>query len=81
VLKKDEGRSALRSSPFDYQDIRDDRVYTYFDLDRGASKSFRIRFNAAYEGRYYMPGISCEAMYDNSISARTKGGWVEVKAP
>lgn len=75
----DEGQNAsLRSSPFDYQDIRDDRVYTYFNLARGQAKSFTIRFNAAYEGKYYMPGVSCEAMYDNSISARRSGNWVEV---
>ena len=75
----DEGQNAsLRSSPFDYQDIRDDRVYTYFNLARGQAKSFKIRFNAAYEGKYYMPGVSCEAMYDNSINARRSGKWVEV---
>ncbi|MFN3557320.1 MAG: alpha-2-macroglobulin family protein [Bacteroidales bacterium] len=77
----DEGQQALQSSPFQYQDIRDDRVYTYFDLQRGTTKSFRIRFNAAYEGRYYMPGVSCEAMYDNTINARNTGAWVEVALP
>jgi len=77
----DEGAQALASSACEYQDIRDDRVYTYFNLPRASAKSFRIRFNAAYEGRFYMPGISCEAMYDNSINARNMGSWVEVKLP
>ena len=62
----------------EYQDIRDDRVYTYFDMKRGASHTYRIQLNAAYQGRYYMPTVSCEAMYDNKISARQPGGWVEV---
>lgn len=75
----DEGQEAFKSSAFDYQDIRDDRVYTYFSLLNGDTKRFRILLNSSYEGRYYMPGVSCEAMYDNSINARKEGGWVEVK--
>ncbi|UII29182.1 MG2 domain-containing protein [Fulvivirga maritima] len=62
----------------DYQDIRDDRVYTYFALKRNQSKTFRILLNASYQGTYYMPAIQCEAMYDNSISATLKGKEVEV---
>ena len=78
----DEGQqAALRSSPFDYQDVRDDRVYTYFNLSQGQAKSFRIRFNAAYEGKFYMPGVACEAMYDNSVNARRAGNWVDVVVP
>ena len=61
-----------------YQDIRDDRVYTFFDLGKGDSKTFTVLLNSTYLGRFYLPGISCEAMYDNSISARTAGQWVEV---
>lgn len=72
------GFSNLTSSIPEYQDIRDDRVYTYFDLNKGTSKTYRIQLNAAYEGRYYLPTISCEAMYDNSIQARTPGKWVNV---
>jgi alpha-2-macroglobulin len=61
-----------------YQDIRDDRIYTYFDLKRGERKVFTVQLNAAYNGRYYLPGTFCEAMYDNSISTLKKGNWVEV---
>jgi uncharacterized protein YfaS (alpha-2-macroglobulin family) len=45
---------------------------------RGERKTFIIQLNAAYSGRYYLAGIYGEAMYDNSISAMTKGEWVEV---
>ncbi len=62
----------------EYQDIRDDRVYTYFDINAGETHTYYIRLNATYEGRYYLPTISCEAMYDNTISARQPGGWVNV---
>ncbi|WP_321515546.1 MG2 domain-containing protein [Marinifilum fragile] len=62
----------------DYQDIRDDRVYSYFELDRYKDKTFTIALTAAYVGKYYLPTISCEAMYDNNINARKPGQWVEV---
>jgi hypothetical protein len=63
-----------------YQDIRDDRVNTYFDLRRNATQIYRIQLNAAYAGKYYMPLTLCEAMYDNGIYARKQGQWVEVIA-
>ena len=62
----------------EYQDIRDDRVYSYFDINRKTTQTYTIQLNAAYEGRYYLPTVSCEAMYDNTISARQPGQWVEV---
>jgi uncharacterized protein YfaS (alpha-2-macroglobulin family) len=71
------GPSAQRN--FDYQDIRDDRIYTYFDLRRGESRSFSFKLNSSYLGRFYMPQVSVEAMYDGSIYARDLGNWVEVR--
>lgn len=65
----------------EYRDIRDDRVYTYFGLERYQTKTFRVMVNAAYTGKYYLPAIKCEAMYDNSISATNEGKWVEVVKP
>ncbi len=61
-----------------YIDIRDDRVYTYFDIKRGYSKTFRVLLNASYTGKYYLPAVYCEAMYDATINARIAGQWVEV---
>jgi uncharacterized protein YfaS (alpha-2-macroglobulin family) len=68
------------SSYFTYQDVRDDRVYTYFDLNANQKKTFRVQLNSSYLGKFYLPGISVEAMYDYSIYARTKGKWVEVSS-
>ena len=75
--------SGAASSPSDYQDVRDDRVYTYFDLPKGYgnqpdTRVYRIQLNAAYAGRYYLPTVACEAMYDNRIRATAPGRWVEV---
>jgi len=61
-----------------YQDIRDDRIFTYFDLGEGERKSFTVQLNATYLGKYYLTGVYCEAMYDNNISAMQKGKWVEI---
>lgn len=62
----------------DYQDIRDDRVLTYFDLDANRKFTFKVFLNASYQGRYYLPAVSVSAMYDNSIAANTAGQWVNV---
>ena len=62
----------------DYQDIRDDRVYTYFSLKRGEEKTFKMQINASFLGHYYLPGIHVEAMYDATKHARSKGKWVDV---
>jgi alpha-2-macroglobulin len=69
---------ARASSPFAYQDVRDDRVYTYFDLKAGESKTVALAANASYLGRFYQPMITVEAMYDATINARAKGQWVEI---
>lgn len=77
-IRMDESESAVKSSYPTYQDIRDDRVYTYFDISPREKKTFRIVLNAAYIGRYYLPTVYCEAMYDNSINSRKPGKWVEI---
>jgi uncharacterized protein YfaS (alpha-2-macroglobulin family) len=64
---------------FDYQDIRDDRVYTYFDLRPAETKKFRFALHAAYAGKYTLPAIVVEGMYDNDIYARIPGTRVSVK--
>ncbi len=62
----------------DFQDQRDDRVYTFFDLKKGESKIFKLALNATYWGRYYLPSATVECMYDKTYQARLKGDWVEV---
>jgi uncharacterized protein YfaS (alpha-2-macroglobulin family) len=63
----------------EYRDIRDDRVYSYLDLKPGESKRLVTVLHASYAGRFYLPPVVCEAMYDYSIRAKTLGQWVEVK--
>ena len=59
---------------YSYQDIRDDRVLTYFNLYRGETKVFTIRLQAAYTGNFILPAVQCEAMYDTTVQARSKAG-------
>jgi uncharacterized protein YfaS (alpha-2-macroglobulin family) len=66
---------------YTYQDIRDDRVNTFFDLTRGQRKTFKVLLNAAYVGTFYLPGVYCQAMYDNTVSALKKGREVSVVNP
>lgn len=72
-LRLAEADEFLTTSPFRYQDIRDDRVFTYFDLAPNEERTFRLLVTATYAGAYYLPATSCEAMYDRSIYARKKG--------
>ena len=62
----------------EYQDVRDDRIFTYFSLDEEEWITFSMRFNAAYLGDFYLPTVSVEAMYDGSVYARIKGMGVRV---
>jgi uncharacterized protein YfaS (alpha-2-macroglobulin family) len=65
----------------EYTDVRDDRVNRFFSLGAGESIFFETRLNAAYLGRFYLPGAGVEAMYDARQHARRKGQWVEVVSP
>jgi len=66
------------SVSYNYQDIRDDRVYTYFNLRNGYSASFKVRLQAAYCGKFFLPAVTCEAMYKPATQSKTQGQWVEV---
>ena len=69
------------SSSYTYQDIRDDRVLTYFNLHPGNSKTFRVMVNASYAGRYLLPSTKTAAMYDETIQATSSGRWVKILEP
>ena len=62
-------------------DVRDASVSIYFELNREEDVTFPFRINASFEGRYQLPSIQLEAMYDAKIRATEPGGWVTVRAP
>ena len=63
---------------YDYQDIRDDRVNTFFSLNKNETKIFSIRLNATYAGKFYLPATKVEAMYDNTVYATTASNEIEI---
>lgn len=74
-----DGSREATQARVDYVDIRDDRVLQYFSLRPGERIRFDTRLNAAYRGRYYLPAIQAEAMYDAGKHARSKGMWTVVE--
>lgn len=73
-----EGLKELKSDVGDYTDIRDDRVYTFFELPANRSKTFRVKLTAAYLGKFYLPAVVSDAMYNGMVQAVFPGQWVEV---
>ncbi len=62
-----------------YQDIRDDRVHSFFDLAPNEKKTIKIKLNASYKGSYYLPALKVEAMYDNTIKSIKKGRKITIQ--
>jgi uncharacterized protein YfaS (alpha-2-macroglobulin family) len=62
----------------DYKDVGDDRVHYYFALNHNEMITFKIVVNASYQGRYYLPAINAEAMYDGKQHARQVGHWIDI---
>lgn len=67
-----------KEGAFDYRDIRDDRVFTYFNLAAYQSKTFLVHLNSTYSGDYILSPVTCEAMYDRSYFAKSAGYRVTV---
>lgn len=75
-----EGAADSQTAGINYQDIRDDKVYSYIDyLPSGRQVTIKINLCAVYPGRFYLPPVYCEAMYDNLIRANTEGKEVVVE--
>ncbi len=73
-----EANYGIKESAYDYRDIRDDRVNTYFSLNQGETKTFVLILNAAYKGEFWQPSIWCEAMYTENCYSRVPGNKVIV---
>jgi uncharacterized protein YfaS (alpha-2-macroglobulin family) len=65
------------NNALDYQDVRDDRVLSFFDLNY-QNVQVEIPLHATYPGNYYLPQAYVEAMYDDDVYAKKAGKWVEV---
>ncbi len=66
------------TSMTDYQDIRDDRVYTYLDLPSRGRKQITLLVNNSYKGRFYMPLITAGTMYNPEYQTVIPGRWITI---
>lgn len=62
----------------EYQDFRDDRVYSYFHLPKNQIITIMVHLNATYKGNYYLPATTCNAMYEASVSGIVGGKRVTI---
>ena len=72
------GNTISSSNSFEYQNIRDTKVYTYFDIKPNNFLTFVFNLNASYTGDYYLPPVHVEAMYDAEISTMSNYGRTKV---
>lgn len=79
-LRNERMTGYFQTGTMDYQDIRDNAVYTYFDLRGKAQNYYDFYFVAAYAGTYYLPGQYVEAMYDSKKSSYRNGESIRVEA-
>ena len=68
-----------RDENFQFQEVRDDRVNTFFGINDRTLK-FEVKLTAAYVGDYYLPPTTCGSMYNNRIYASTSSNRVKVIA-
>jgi uncharacterized protein YfaS (alpha-2-macroglobulin family) len=72
---------SLDSTTFiaDYGDVREDRIVLFGDAGTDVKK-FVYAIKATNVGKYTVPPIQAEAMYDRSVVARSLAGKIEVVA-
>ena len=62
-----------------YQDFKDDKVYTYFNLAKNKSIQYSFRAKANLKGDYYLPAVRCENMYRGNTYATSLASRVIIK--
>lgn len=65
----------------DHLDIRDDRLEAFGHLEAGETRKLAYSVRAVTTGRFTLPSVEAEAMYDPTVRARALGGRVEVLGP
>jgi hypothetical protein len=65
----------------EYMNVRDDRIELFGALDRGQTKKVVYAVRVVTSGKFTIPPVEAEAMYDPRIWAREAGGTVEVAGP
>ncbi|EGJ71397.1 alpha-2-macroglobulin domain protein [Bacteroides coprosuis DSM 18011] len=79
LLDEASSGGSIANNKIDYQDVRDDRVLTYFSLWPSETKTILVRLHATYAGEYVLPAVHAEVMYNTSVFGRTKAEKVVVE--
>lgn len=70
--------SSTGGEGLDFQDIRDNKVLSYFSLYHQEQVTIYVELTASYPGRWYLPPAQVESMYEGTVGAANTGKWVEV---
>jgi hypothetical protein len=63
-------------------EMRDDRLLLFADVDgHPAGHVHRYVARAVTRGRFRLPALQAECMYDPSVASRNGAGWIEVVGP
>jgi len=62
---------------YDYRDIKDTDISTYFTLKPDEDKIFVFHATVAYNGNYYVPAVHAEAMYDADYQTVLPGQFIQ----
>ena len=62
----------------EYMDIRDDRLLLFTNLERRITREFYYLLRVVSQGKYELPVISAEAMYDREFHSFNGAGKVKV---
>ena len=63
----------------DYLDVREDRAVFFTHLGKAESKTFTYGIKPVCAGKFAVPPVFAECMYDRGVKGRAGGGSVEVK--
>lgn len=66
---------------FDHMDLRDDRLEVFGHLEKGQSATVVYAVRATTAGRFTIPPVEAEAMYDPRIWARQDGAEIFIDGP
>jgi len=65
----------------DYMNVRDDRLEVFGSLNAGESRKVVYALRAVTAGKFTIPPVEAEAMYDPRVWARAAGGTVVIGGP
>lgn len=63
----------------DYVDVREDRSIFYLGLDKGQTVTIEYGIKPVCAGKFAVPPVFAECMYDRGVKGRAGGGAVEVQ--